>query len=216
MRKHTFCLSLIFLLLSFSGFSQSKNKKNASASTGGHCFDENSKIINLGAGFFGSYYYLYSRSGVYSYHGTPAFSISYEQALPKLGPGYLGVGGYFGYQKFWYRFNDYYYKGNQYYYTHNWTYMFIAARAAYHPEALMTDKAELYFGLSAGLRINKYTFQSNTPDPDIYYYELHQRSIYPAASLFVGGRAYLSPKIALYAELGYGMSWLRGGVSFKL
>jgi hypothetical protein len=216
MRRTIHYLSLIFILTSLVSYSQSKNKKNTAASTGSKCFDASSKIINVGVGFWGSNYYRYGRGGVYSYHSIPAFSLSYEQALPKLGPGYLGVGAYLSYQKFWWRYDGYYYQNNKYYYTHNWTYMYVAARAAYHAEALMTDKAELYFGLSLGVLINKYNFVTNAPDQDVYYNEYHQRSIYPAAALFVGGRAYLTPKFALFAELGYGMSWLTGGISIKL
>jgi hypothetical protein len=216
--KRTICyLSSLFILISLSGFAQSKNKKTAAASTGSHCFDESTKIINVGIGFWGNNYYGYGRGGFYSYHSIPAISVSYEQALPKkLGPGYLGVGAYLGYQKFWWRYDNYYYQNSRYYYTHNWAYTFIAARAAYHADMLMTDKAELYFGLSLGIRINKYSFVTNAPNPDVYYNEYHERTIYPAAAVFVGGRAYLTPKIALFAELGYGMSWLTGGVSIKL
>jgi hypothetical protein len=216
MRRTIHNLVLLSILTCTGAFAQSKNKKNTAASTGSKCFDESSKIINVGVGFWGSDYYRYGRGGAYSFHSIPALSLSYEQALPKLGPGYLGVGAYLGYQKFWWRYDNYYYQNNRYYYTNNWTYMYIAARAAYHAEALMTDKAELYFGLSLGLRINKYSFETNAPGQDVYYYESHERSIYPAASLFVGGRAYLTPKFALFAELGYGMSWLTGGISIKL
>src|SRR4051812_27228035 len=69
------------------------------------CFNENSHIINVGVGL-GRYYYAASIVAGSVYHSTPAFSISYEQAYKKkLGPGYLGVGAYFGFQSSYYRYD---------------------------------------------------------------------------------------------------------------
>ena len=49
---------------------------------GAKSFDEKTHIINLGVGFGANYYSGYSGYG-YGYRSSPAFSISYEQAIPK-------------------------------------------------------------------------------------------------------------------------------------
>jgi len=197
---------------------QDKKNKNSSFSSGSgeHCFNENSHVINVGIGFGGGRYYRYKGGVGYSYRVSPAFSLSYEQAIKeKLGPGFLGVGAYFGYQHASFQYDNYYYKGNQYYYRHNWNYMIIAARGAYHLDVLNTKNAELYFGGIIGMRFQTYSYQSNSNDPDVHLYKLNNRFVYPGASLFVGGRWYFVPQAALFAELGYGISYLNGGVSFK-
>jgi hypothetical protein len=216
-RKSTIFLPIVFALLALTAAAQpvKKNKTESNSGSGSKCFDESSKIIGVGLGFWGSGYYRYGKNGAYTYRSSPAFCLTYEQSLPKLGPGYLGLGAYFGYKTASYKYDDWYYNGNKYYYRHNWTYMFIAARGAYHAEALMTDKAELYFGAVVGLRIQKYNFETNSIDPERNAYELHESNIYPGYSLFLGGRYYLSNNIGLYAELGYGISYLTAGLSFK-
>jgi hypothetical protein len=212
----TATLSLI-VLLNVSTSTAQNGKSNASTSAGGaHCFDENSKILNLGVGFGGSYY-RYNRGHGYSYRQTPAFSLTYEQALKeKVGPGFIGVGAYLGYRSARLRYDDYYYAGNKYYYQYRWNYIVLAARGAYHLDILNTNKAELYFGAIAGIRIQTYKYETNSTDPYRDQYDLAQRNIYPALSLFVGGRWYFKPNIGLFGEVGYGISYLTLGLSFKL
>jgi hypothetical protein len=217
-----FC-SLLLLAGNYNAVAQKKDEKKKeekkqteSTNSEAKCFDENTKIVNVGVGFFTNSYYNFSRSGSYSYRSSPSLSISYEQAYPKkLGPGYLGLGAYFGYRTSYYRYDDSFFNGNKYYYRHNWTHMFVAARGAYHLDMLMIDKGELYFGVILGLRIQNYSYETNSPDPDAKRYALNDRNVYPSSSLFVGGRYYLSNNIAIFGELGYGISYLTGGVSFK-
>jgi hypothetical protein len=183
---------------------------------GGKCFDENSKILNTGIGAGSGYYSLYRGSG-YSYKNSPAFSITYEQALPKkLGPGYLGLGAYLGYQSATSRYNNAYYNGSFYYYEHKWRSFLIAARGAYHFDFLNWDRAEVYAGVIAGLRIQTYKYDTNSPDPKKDVYRLNQGSAYPAYSLFAGARWYFVENIGVYGELGYGISYATLGFSFKL
>jgi hypothetical protein len=214
---HTYLLAvLLFAIASVSAQTDKKRKDNSPSGSGEKCFNENTRVINLGVGFFGGRYYNYGKNGAFTYRRSPAIGISYEQAIPnKVGPGYLGLGAYFSYQTAWYRYDDWYYNGNKYYYRHNWTYMFFGIRAAYHADALCTDKAELYFGAVGGLRVQKYSYETNSLDPDYNAYALRQRTVYPGGSLFLGGRYYLTPNLGIYLELGYGMSYLTGGVSFK-
>lgn len=197
-----------------------KNGKKLNLSSNGEgCFDANTRILNIGLGFGGGNYYSAYRGFGYSYRVSPAFSLTYEQAYPKkLGPGYLGLGGYFGFQTSSSTYNYFYdnnnYKGN-YYYKNSWKDFMIAARGAYHLDILNSKKAELYAGLLVGLRFQTYNYETNNPDPYAYDYRLRNSSVYPTYSIFVGGRWYFAKNVGIFAEVGYGISYLTGGVSFK-
>ena len=212
--KKVICLIVgSFFLL--GGLTKAQGNKNMSSSSTAKCFDENSRILNIGIGFGARYYSYGNRSG-YTYRATPALSLSYEQAIKqKVGPGYLGIGGYLGYQRASSKYDNYYYNNTKYYYKHSWSYALIAIRSAYHLDFLNTENAEAYFGAVIGLRFQTYSYETNSPDPNKNIYELSDSWIYPSYSLFVGGRWYFKPKIALFGELGYGISYLTGGLSFK-
>lgn len=213
---------LLAVIIMCSATPAKSQEKTSAASSGGLSFDGGTKLLNIGVGLGGRAYYNYGRSGPYKYRSTPAFSISYEQALPKkLGPGYLGLGGYFGFQHASYRYDYDYYNFNnnnydKYYYKHSWNYFLIAARGAYHLDVLNWDKGEVYFGTLIGLRIQTYNFESNNPDPYYNNYRLNEGSMYPTWSFFAGGRYYFTDQIGAFMELGYGVSYLTLGATIKL
>lgn len=193
---------------------KSKGIGSSADEGGAGCFNQSSKVINVGIGF-GRSFYRYSGLG-YSYHSSPLISLSYEQAIPnKIGPGYLGVGAYLGYKSAYLIYDNYYYNNNKYYYRHNWRYFLIAARAAYHLDALNFDKGELYFGGIVGVRYSSYSYETNSLDPNKDLYELNSSSIYPILSPFIGARWYFASKVAAFCELGYGASYFTGGLSLK-
>jgi hypothetical protein len=218
MKKSIFSSIVITILsinFSLAGVTELKQKKFL-LQDGSKCFDENSKILNTGVGAGSGYYATYRGAG-YSYKSSPAFSISYEQALPKkLGPGYLGLGAFLGYQSASSRNTNAYYNGGYYYYEHKWRSFFVGARGAYHFDFLTWERAEVYAGVIAGLRIQTYKYDTNNPDPNKNYYRLNQGSVYPAYSLFAGARWYFVQNIGVFAELGYGISYGTIGFSFKL
>ena len=185
---------------------------------GSKCFDGKTHIINLGVGLGNNYYSGYSGIG-YGYQSSPAFSISYEQAIPKkLGPGYLGVGAYFGFQTASSTYNYHYGKNgynNNYYYKNSWNNFMVAARAAYHWDVLNFKRADIYAGVMIGARIQTYNYETNNPDPYADNYRLNQGSAYPSLSAFVGARWYFVKNVALFGEFGYGISYVTGGLSFK-
>jgi hypothetical protein len=219
MKKIIFSSLFISLFFSYSiagNGIENKNKSFLQDNSGAKCFTENTKILNTGIGAGSGYYASYRGAG-YAYKSSPAFSISYEQALPKkLGPGYLGIGAYLGYQSSSSRNNTAYYSGNYYYYEHKWRSFLVAARAAYHFDFLNWERAELYAGVIAGVRIQTYKYDTNNPDPNKDFYRLNQGSAYPAYSLFAGARWYFVQNIGVFAELGYGISYGTVGFSFKL
>ncbi len=217
--KKYLLLAALMLFASLTNAQGKNDKKKNSGDANGKCFDESTHILNLGVGFGGVNYYSGYRGYGYRYKVSPAFSLSYEQAYPKkLGPGYLGLGAYLGFQRssstYNYFYNDHGYKGD-YYYKHSWSNYMVAARGAYHFDFLNSEKAELYAGLLVGLRIQTYHYESDNPDPKYYNYRYTGSNVFPTYSLFVGGRWYFVPKVALFAEVGYGISYLTAGLSFK-
>lgn len=213
--------SLSFLLVSALAIgtvtAKDFNEKRSflSDDSGSKCFNENTKVLNAGIGFGTGYYNAY-RGGYYTSRVSPAFSLSYEQALSKkLGPGFLGLGAYLGYQSATSKYDHDYYGGNYYYYEHKWKNFLVAARGAYHLDFLNSERAEVYAGLIAGLRIQTYQYETNNPDPYTNN-KLNQGSVYPVASLFAGARWYFVPNVGVFGEVGYGISYATLGLSFKL
>lgn len=214
MKKTILCV-LALVSISVATSASEMNKQHNKPGDQPHCFEQGAKIINLGFGFGGGYYYGRWGTG-YAYSSTPAISLSYEQAWPKkLGPGFLGVGAYFGFQHARARYNDFYYLGNKYYYEHDWNHFVVAARGVYHWDVLNSKNAEVYGGALLGLRITTYTYKTNSADPNSAGYKRSDGGVSPVASLFAGARWYFVPKVALFGEVGFGISYLTGGFSFK-
>lgn len=216
-KKGMFCIVLL-LNLTITNAQNSKKEKSSSGSST-KCFDENTHIINVGIGLGYNNYYNSYRGRGYSYRTSPAFNISYEQAIPKkIGIGFLGLGAYVGFQRASSTYNYYYDKNgynNYYYYKNSWSNLIIAARGAYHFDVLNSKNAELYFGAIVGARIQTYNYETSNPDPKADNYRISYGSVYPTFSLFAGGRWYFVKNVALFGEVGYGISYLTGGFSFK-
>lgn len=196
--------------------SKEKPKSMLNAGDGEKCFDESTHIINVGVGFGSRSYQSIYRGAGYSYVRTPAISLSYEQPWPKkLGPGYLGVGAYFGFQHENYNYTYNYAFSNSYYYKHKWNHYMIGGRAAYHWDVLNSKNAEVYAGVIIGVRIQTHTYDTNDPDPNNDPYTYTQGVAYPAYSVFAGARWYFAKNVGLFAEVGYGISYANAGMSIK-
>lgn len=205
---------------SFSAFAGDpvsvKSKSYLNSGDGEKCFDESTHIINVGVGFGSRSYRAIYRGAGYHYGRTPAMSISYEQPWPKkLGPGYLGVGAYFGFQHENYNYTYDHLFGNSYYYKHKWNHYMIGGRAAYHWDVLNSKNAEVYAGVIIGARIQTHTYETNDPDPKNDPYSYSQGVAYPAYSVFAGARWYFAKNVGLFAEVGYGISYANAGMSIK-
>jgi hypothetical protein len=206
------------LLLSVLTNAQNKKETNGSSSgNSGKCYDENTRIINIGIGLPRNYY-GYTRNSYAVYHNSPAFSISYEQPWKqRLGPGFLGVGALFGFQTSSYKYNYYDWGNDHYWYKHSYKNFMLTGRATYHWDGLVFEKGEVYGGVLIGIRIQTYNFTTNSPDPDVIHYRAYNNTyVGPAFGAFAGARYYFKPKFGVYAEVGYGISFLTGGISLKL
>jgi hypothetical protein len=212
-----FVVGLILLSIITNANGDQGLQKSLKAESGEKCFGEGTKILNFGIGLGGSYYRGYSGNG-YSYKSIPYMNVSYEQAYPKkLGPGYLGIGAYFGYSSATARYDGLVldWNGPKYYYEHKWRNIVAAARGVYHWDVLNAKNAEVYGGLLLGLRFQTYSFNSDMPEASKNYYKYSGSSIWPTFSLFAGARWYFVENVAVYGELGYGISYLNAGISLK-
>jgi hypothetical protein len=154
-------------------------------------FKMGDKVLNLGIGLGSSYY-----SGYYT-SSTPAFTGSFEVGVADgiLEKGSIGVGGYIGFSSATY---------SNYWKTSSFI---IGARGSFHYP--LVNKLDTYTGLILGYNIY------NTKYYDAYSGHFNASSSGPALAWFAGARYYFNPKIAAMAEIGFGVSYLTLGISFK-
>lgn len=185
---------------------------NTAIDEGGKSFDESTHLINVGIGLGHNYYR--SSSGFTNSFVGPNINVSYEQPWPKrIGPGYLGVGGYISHQRAEYETKL---VNTAYYYDHKWNYMYVGGRAAYHWDVLNAGKAEVYAGTLIGITIRTYTYSTNDPNPNSGIYKSSDtNAALPLVSVFAGARWYFSKRVALFGEAAPGPSFVIGGLTFK-
>jgi hypothetical protein len=152
-------------------------------------FKYGDKVFDIGLGLGSSYFHSFYSVG-------PGLSAALEVGVADgvLDKGTIGAGGYVGFI------------GAKYEPQYKTSVMTLGARGSFHYP--LVDKLDTYTGLMLGYKI------ANT-----HYYDT-QTTIYPESSGFVlawyiGARYYFKDNIAAMAELGYGVSILTVGISFK-
>ena len=166
----------------------------------GQPFEKGDKTINLGIGIGSALY-----SGKLYKMRIPPISLSYEQGITnKLGIGYIGVGGYFGISG-----SKWETEYLTYEYGWKYTYIVLGARGAYHFD--LVDNLDLYAGLILGVNIVSSKEIGDWPAG----VAVSEQSTGVAHSEFAGIRWFFKPNFALMAELGYGISYLTVGASYK-
>lgn len=165
-------------------------------------FSKGDKAINIGIGL-GSYY------GGDGYKSSiPPISASFEQGIVDGlldGKASIGVGGYLAYTA-----NKWENTHSNYTYGYKYTYFILGARGAFHYQ--FVDKLDTYTGLMLGYNVvnSKYYGDSTgsildpTGASGIGY------------SAFLGARYHFTEKLTAFAEIGYGISALELGISFRL
>ncbi len=155
-------------------------------------FRTGSNAVNVGIGF-GT-----ALSGLGT--GRPAISASFERGMWEAGPGIISLGAYAG-------ITGYTYKAAGY--TQKWNYTVVGARGAYHYNGFISvPQLDPYGGAMLGYNIVSYSATGDYTGSNAYGSGL-------GFSLFVGGRWFFSDNLAAFAELGYGVSILNAGISFK-
>jgi len=158
-------------------------------------FQPGEKIVQAGLGF--------GMMGVYGDVVIPPISVSVD--IAKEIEGYpISFGGIIGLAKSEY---DWSYWTDEYKWTY--TYFLLGARAAYHLK-LESPKIDPYGGLMLGYNI------VSVKEPDNYPVGYSSKSSYMMYGFYGGARYFFNPKMAVYAELGYGFGYFNLGISYKL
>ncbi|MDA3813325.1 MAG: hypothetical protein PF570_03635 [Candidatus Cloacimonetes bacterium] len=155
-------------------------------------FQPGEKIVQAGLGF--------GMVGVYGDVVIPPISISFDIAKEIEGfP--ISFGGLIGIAKSEYGLS--YWTGDKWTYT----YFVLGGRAAYHLK-LESPKIDPYGGLMLGYNIVSFS------GDDVY--GTSAGTSYMMYGFYGGARYFFNPKMAVYAELGYGFGYLNLGISYKL
>ncbi len=165
------------------------------ASAQDNAWHQKDMVLSAGVGF-GMY-------GLYGSSTLPPIFVAFETGVAEkitLGGivAYSGSSDDFGYGKWKY------------------TYIVISARGAYH-FLEHNPKFDAYAGAGLGYDIVSASVTWNNSNYQSLYGNYYAASAsYFFFDVFVGGRYYISPKFALMGELGYGVGFVRVGVSYKL
>src|SRR5690554_4409526 len=155
-------------------------------------FQKGISAVNLGIGF-GT-----ALGGLGT--GRPAISGSFEYGMWEAGPGVISLGSYLGNTGYRYKTADY---------TQKWNYTVVGARGAYHFHGLESvPQLDPYAGLMIGYNIARYSVTGGYTGPNSYGSGL-------GYSLFFGAHWFFTNNMAAFAELGYGVSVINAGISFK-
>ena len=188
MKKKLILVAMV-ILTGMAGFSQS--------------FEKGASAINLGIGFGNTGY-----SDNYYYGTYPSVSVSYEYGIAKVPMGsklngVVSIGGYTGWSMSNYEENW----NDEYYYRY--TTLIMAVRANYH--FIFHDRFDPYAGMWLGARIHGGGWKGNGNHPD----DWNPAKTSPAAGAYIGVRWFFSEHVAVYSELGYLISVMNVGLTFK-
>lgn len=162
-------------------------------------FDEGDLVISAGFGLGATYYTF----GTYYKTTVPPVFLAGDYCLREdLGPGNLGVGGIIAYSAYKYEpsFVDWGWK---------YTTLIIGARGSYHFTDLV-DKLDLYGGIVLGAKIVSDKSFGEYPG---YGYSTNSSGV--VYDMFAGARYFFADNFGVMGELGYGIAWLKIGVSLK-
>ena len=132
----------------------------------------------------------------------PAISVSVDHGFWEVGgPGVISLGGYVGNTG---------YKYTALGYTAKWNYIVAGVRGAYHYNGF-TDipNLDVYGGAMLGYNIVNYSSEGGGEDLSNSY------GSGIGLSGFLGGRWFFGENLGAYAELGYGVSVLAVGLTYK-
>lgn len=157
-------------------------------------FLKRTNVLSAGIGFGGDL-------GSHSYGSqTPAFSVQFERGIWDIGgPGVISLGAYAGVKSYKYDGSGYWQK---------WNYTIVGVRGAYHYNGLEIDKLDLYGGAMVSFNILTYKTSSG-------YTSVNDYNSRPGVTGFVGARYFFVENLGVFAEAGYGVSYLTTGISLK-
>jgi len=160
-------------------------------------FKQGDKVVNLGIGFGSTLY-----TGSNYTNSVPPLSVSLEVGVKDgvLDKGSIGIGGMLAYSSSKWEYSGWGWKYSNF---------IIGARGAFHYPLL--NKLDTYTGIVLGYNIATSKEFGNA----VVGYNYSASSGGIVASWFVGGRYYFSNSFAAMAELGYGITYLKIGITLK-
>jgi hypothetical protein len=134
-------------------------------------------------------------------HTLGPLSIGYERGITGLiGIGRFGVGGVIA--------NEFYYNPNYLNAVQNRT--TLMGRCAYHFD-FDIEKMDVYAGAAVAIQ-----FRGDNKDKTTgFIYGSNSARISPFPTVFGGIRYYFHEQFAVYAEIGYGLGYLNGGLVYR-
>lgn len=160
-------------------------------------FGEGSTRVHAGIGFGSPYTYSGSKMGIPPIHASLEIGITDK----------IGVGGLIGYTS---SSIDEAFFGSSY--SWKFSYLIFGARGAYH--FLTDEKMDLYGGVMLGYNIASAKFESNDATLNAFVTEPSVGGV--TYGFFAGGRYNVKDNLAVFAELGYSISWVSAGVCFNI
>ncbi len=138
---------------------------------------------------------------------TPGLSLHYDRGIWEAGPGVISLGAYVGYKAFKYNYSDNF--GDNA--TEKWNYTIIGVRGAWHFTGLNVDNLDLYAGVMLSYNDLSFSYSDNQGGA-------YSGSNYGSAvgfTGFVGAKYFFAGDLGAFAEIGYGVSILNIGLSYK-
>jgi len=152
-------------------------------------FAKGDKALNVGIG-------LGWGSIGYSATPIPSFNASFEAGIVDIpNVGVIGVGGFGGFRYAPFSYGAY-------------TNTIFAGRGVFHFQFFDTGNFDLYAGAHLGIGIYSWNYDNT-------YYLGDNSDVYVVDDIFAGARWMKNDKFGFFAELGYGISYLKAGVTLK-
>ena len=158
-------------------------------------FNQNDNVVSLGIGLGGTFYHGWY-SGYSGISRLPTFTLAYERCI--IGELFneqsaIGIGGIGGF--------------NYSSYSNTWTStnILVGLRPTFHYAFI--DNLDTYAGGMLGYNIHSTKWKDGTTT--------HIGSSGFAYGVFAGARYYFAGSLAVYAEFGYGYTFLNAGISLK-
>ncbi|MEP7106390.1 MAG: hypothetical protein ABI760_00380 [Ferruginibacter sp.] len=166
-------------------------------------FKKGTNVLSAGIGF-GS-----SIGSGYSGTQSPAISVQYEKSLWEVNDiGVISLGGYAGRKSF-----SGSSKSGSFSYSQKWNYTIIGLRSAFHYTGINSHKLDVYAGAIWSYNMLSYKFRDNSGNSSVY--NAHNYGSTAGFTGYIGGRYFFKEKLSVFAELGYGVSYITAGLSFK-
>jgi hypothetical protein len=162
-------------------------------------FKNGDLAVNAGIGIGWGYGGYVGVSGLVP---VPSVNLSVEAGIIEIPEvGVVSVGGFGSFRHTW---------ANSTYYDYTYNSGALALRGAFHFGFFDTGGFDLYAGIHTGVRFSSYTYDD---DDDLFDYS--DSDVDFLHDLFAGARYMMSDNFGFFAEAGYGVSYLKAGITLK-